>query len=1287
MDDSRSLLIDRHYVDHKSGDEVTDDKFGSEWSSMPILKHRDHFLYLVENYRVVVVVGETGSGKSTQLPQFLLDAGYENIVVAVPRRMAAVTLAGYVAGQRKENLGEIGYSIRNEQRLSKNTRITYMTVGMLLRTFVRSPSMDDTFQVIMVAMILNKLKVRNHSIDEVHERSCDIDLSIALLKKILSSQTNKLRVVLTSATLNSEEIMDYFNGGSENMAVRLKVDGRQYRVQILHVERPVADYVRASFLTIIHIHESNPDDPGGILCFLPGQSEIKEVFTLLTDYVAQNRPLVQMKMQPLTLYACLSRHKKSLVFERRRNQRQRFADKYGFETIITVPVSKDIADQRAGRAGRIRSGVCYRLYTKSIRLKPFNLPEICRMDLSRFLLQLLSLGVQNVCKFHLPTQLPSQSVINALDNLIALKFVDETTGELMEPQGRVAAQLPVDVECAAMLLRADQFGCVAEMLDIVAMLQVKAVFINQTKKVQNFACAEGDLLTLLNAMRMFSRNAASKARDPEFLHISCPSKQFCNSNGLNHEACIRALQIRDQLHNQLEKLNVDPNSSSESTDTVLRCIVSGLFRHVVKLKRSGDLSERRPHIYESVLSGQEFSLHKDSVIYKKDVNLNPPAYLVFYSLSEDDTIFDVSLVKEPKWLSDLVPHFFQYGTDREIEQDPYMRHLGVDNRVPSTNEVSNLFFDQLTLHYVGGHMTRFEEFEQFSRDPDKYLDKIFSFGTDFAAAEDTFNQHNCWSKESPPTNVQPGQTFSCVLLPPPFVHESTNNNFASISSDLNGDLYDFDYCQSGLQDLQSFVSTNISNLKRRQFSGTKDALVDSESVAQLETPPRKQPKNNELVVMSKTSGFTESQELYSPSACTNQSLESIFSSSEMFFSGSMMQQQRALCVTSQPNVGNNYFMSCNNVQINVTNPESMKTNSSTTPFECYLTSLCSPILDDFGSPVPFLNKGQNYCLSLHAATPTRAVLYNVYVTLVANGRSSNLQQYNSWNKWYSKRPLDQRQRALIIYDTYSNVDGSVEELAYNGARFCWKSSKGNLKVDVSINCLSNDFCGNKNCKITPLRLRVDIFDLNEPPKAELSSYRASIGLRVFCDKGAERKWRDEQRKLGLKSLLPPCLEDPVKCVKLEANCDTDMLLPVLFIPKHVFESVDEIIGNEMRRERYSEKSYATRRTLVKKRSIRYSVLIRSDKNKPFQTIRLSEASSEKLKAALSRRFNISISSLLLHEPQPSPGVLVEVTDDHLINRQSSSSSTKSMFDVTIQPNTFTGQHVVILSDISRTESD
>ncbi|CAG7729660.1 unnamed protein product, partial [Allacma fusca] len=436
---------------------------------LPVAKYREDVLYLLETHQVVVLVGETGSGKSTQIPQFLVEAGWTSdgkiIGITQPRRVAATSLASRVADESGSILGdEVGYSIRFDDKVDpQRTRIKYMTEGILIQEMMADPLLRS-YSVIML--------------DEIHERTLNSDILMGLLRKIIKKRKD-LKLVVSSATVDAEELKSFFNTktasegrGKKDTGVILSMEGRSHPIEIYHSLEPVPDYIRETVETALKIHET--EGPGDILVFLTGQEEVDRAVTLMEENKSRSRGRSKLELLILPMYGSLPPRDQLKVFHStpRDSRKIVFATNIaetsitipgivyvidcGFvkmrwfnpdtytDSLVVVPISQASATQRAGRAGRVRPGKVYRLFPESEynKLPKCSPPEIQRMDLSCAILKLKALGIDNIVHFNFPSPPPPKNLVSAVELLFALGALDGQ-GDLTKPIGEQMAELPM----------------------------------------------------------------------------------------------------------------------------------------------------------------------------------------------------------------------------------------------------------------------------------------------------------------------------------------------------------------------------------------------------------------------------------------------------------------------------------------------------------------------------------------------------------------------------------------------------------------------------------------------------------------------------------------------------------------------------------------------------------------------------------------------------------------------------------------------------------------------------
>ncbi|KAF8781810.1 putative ATP-dependent RNA helicase DHX35 like protein [Argiope bruennichi] len=548
---------------------------------LPIYKYRNHILYLMETYQTVIILGETGCGKSTQIPQYLLEAGYFNnegiIGITQPRRVAATMLASRVAEETDTLVGQVvGYSIRFEDCFTAGrTKIKYMTEGMLINEMMSDPLLRS-YSVIML--------------DEIHERSLNGDIILGLIKKIIKKRSS-LKLIISSATFEAETIHKFFNKNET-----------QDRTKDTAVKafKPVARSVRKVVVST-NIAEASVTISG---------------ITYVIDCCF-------VKLKCFNMHSCT-------------------------DSLVIVPVSQASAEQRAGRAGRVRSGKAYRLCTEEdfLKLPSFTVPEMQRSNLAPVILQLKALGIENILRFSFPSAPPSKHVISAIELLYALGALDDN-GALTSPLGVQMAEFPLHPMFSKLLLVSGEFNCTEEVLSIAAMLQVQNVFkVAPGRKLElkrakwKFAVEEGDFITLLNVYNAFLKNN---------------NKYWCEQNFLNYKGLQRAVEIRSQLSKLLKKFKVPNAVNKDEKDSLRKCIVSAFFANAAYLHYTG--------VYKTVRGDHTLHIHPESVVSYT----TQPKWVIFNEVlhTTKEYMRDITVI-EPQWLYELAPHYYQYGTDREV---------------------------------------------------------------------------------------------------------------------------------------------------------------------------------------------------------------------------------------------------------------------------------------------------------------------------------------------------------------------------------------------------------------------------------------------------------------------------------------------------------------------------------------------------------------------------------------------------------------------------------------------
>lgn len=609
----------KDYVVEKTIEELQQEKAASLLSqherlqaqrrSLPIYQVRDELLQTIRANQAVVIVGETGSGKTTQLLQFLYEDGLHlrrrptdaslsgggsttppvaaetapgveeeeeelRLVCTQPRRIAAVSVAERVAQELGCRCGSVvGYRVRFDDKSGPLTRILYVTDGMMLKEFTSDPDLSS------VAAIM---------VDEAHERSLNTDILLGLLRDIVR-RNPRIKVIVASATINADKFSRFFDN-----APVFTVKGRTYPVETFYTEEPVADYITESAQTVLGLHLSKPL-PGDILVFLPGQDTIEACAETLRQYVAES----QGQMRPmliLPIYAALPPKEQARIYERTPPGTRKVViatniaetsitidgvvyvvdcglckqDFYNpramVEELRVVPTSQASATQRTGRAGRTQPGECFRLYTAYTfrnELPAETVPEILRCSMSAVVLQLKVLGIHNLLQFDFLDNPSTDSLERALDHLFLLGA--------MKPDGRLTvtgrrmAEFPMDPSLSKCLIKACALGCGRHMAMAAAMLTLDSIFLTtrdtrerqQTKSARDhlFAFGNGDVAGYVALLEAWLRTGGSSSAD------------FCLAHGIHPRTMLRARDVLDQILKIFDRIGLDLNADGAHTAT------------------------------------------------------------------------------------------------------------------------------------------------------------------------------------------------------------------------------------------------------------------------------------------------------------------------------------------------------------------------------------------------------------------------------------------------------------------------------------------------------------------------------------------------------------------------------------------------------------------------------------------------------------------------------------------------------------------------------------------------
>ncbi|GMH44162.1 hypothetical protein BSKO_12096 [Bryopsis sp. KO-2023] len=640
--------------------------------SLPIWAARNQLIEIAAQSSILIVVGEPGSGKTTQIPQFLYSSKIYPIACTQPRRVAAITIAQRVAEEMGSKVGnEVGYSVRFDDKSNSNTKIKYLTDGMLVQEALRDPDLRR-YKVVVV--------------DEAHERSLQTDVLLGMVKAIHQRRGGDLKLIIMSATLDAGKFSTFFEG-----ARPVYIPGRQHPVEIFYTPQPEDSYLDAALRSTLQIHVD--EGPGDILVFLTGQEEIESLSRLLKDAFSQlkrnhdamegsemennddddnnNNNNDMMELSVHTIYAAMPPEQQMHVFSRARPGTRKailatniaetsltipgvkfvidpglvksrgFNAKTGVESLQVSPVSQAQAKQRSGRAGREGPGKAFRLYTESTfaTLEPETKPEIVRSDVSSIVLKLKAMGVEDPISFEFIDPPPRPALLRSLELLLAIDALDDN--RMLTRLGKIMSRLPLDPMFGKVLIAASDLHCAQEVLSILAMVSTDNVYWEVRDKAKEayrkqveFMSTYGDHLTLLN---IFSKYQQVSKRE---------RNKWCEEHFLNRRSMSKALEIHEQLEEYCENLSLAVESCGSDFTPVRRALLCGLFPHAAR--RQPDLT------YKLVRSAQRVTIHPSSVLASQK-----PECIIFSSMVQTSKVYAREVTPiDDEWLTELVPRCF-----------------------------------------------------------------------------------------------------------------------------------------------------------------------------------------------------------------------------------------------------------------------------------------------------------------------------------------------------------------------------------------------------------------------------------------------------------------------------------------------------------------------------------------------------------------------------------------------------------------------------------------------------
>jgi ATP-dependent helicase HrpA len=613
--------------------------------ALPISSRRGEIADALRDHQVVVVAGETGSGKTTQLPKIALTLGRERIAHTQPRRIAARSVAKRIADECDVRLGaEVGYAVRFDDQSTVDTQVRLVTDGLLLQEIHHDRDLRRYDTII---------------VDEAHERSLSIDFLLGYLRQLLPRRPD-LKVVITSATIDVDRFAALFD------APVIEVSGRTFPVEIRY--RPLSDPDAGDLLDgIASAIDELPRD-GDVLVFLPGERDIRDVDEHLSGKKYRNTEI-------LPLYGRLAAQDQQKIFASHPGRRivlatnvaetsltvpgiryvvdpglarvSRYSQRLKVQRLPIEPVSRASAAQRAGRCGRVADGICIRLYAEDdFEGRPeFTDPEIQRTNLASVIVQMAALDLGPIEEFGFLDPPDSRAVSDGVNLLRELNaVVDGKDGALrLTRLGRTMSRLPVDPRMARMIVAADRLGCLADVLVVVAAMSIQDPRERPLEKQQaadekhaRFRQPDSDFLSWLSLWTYLreQRDAMSHAK----------FRTMCKAEFLHYLRIREWQDVHSQLRRTVRDLGMKPGAAGSDPDTVHRALLTGLLSHV-------GLREPDGREYAGA-RGARFMVFPGSGLAKK-----PPAWVMAAELVETTRLWARTAARiQPEWVEEAAGH-------------------------------------------------------------------------------------------------------------------------------------------------------------------------------------------------------------------------------------------------------------------------------------------------------------------------------------------------------------------------------------------------------------------------------------------------------------------------------------------------------------------------------------------------------------------------------------------------------------------------------------------------------
>ncbi|KAG5760646.1 hypothetical protein H9Q72_011229 [Fusarium xylarioides] len=622
---------------------------------LPVSAIRQEFLDVYHKNKVVVLMSETGSGKTTQVPQFVWYDEYASgkiVACTQPRRLAATSVASRVADEMGVTLGEqVGYAVRFDNKSRADTRLKYMTDGLLLQGALS----DANFSAYSCIII-----------DEAHERTIATDILMALLKAAVQRRDD-LRVVIMSATMDADKFVQYFGVGQP-----FNVPGRSHPVEIHYIGEGTPDWLVTALFTAKQITDDMP--PGDILLFVPTIADVRGCCKMLNEGLDK-------RLRALPLYAALSRSEQAKALSQGTSATRRcivatnvaetsltidgivyvidtgiekhssYNPRGDMETLDSAEISQAAARQRAGRAGRTRPGVCFRLYTKEAFDENFALgkpPGILSSSIIQEVLQLMSMGIDNVASFDFIDPPDTEVYLRALYELNAMRYIDGHAK--ITSVGKMAAQIPVHPVWYNAIVEGQKLGCGLEMVALAALgstqdpvlvhppgVSYDAVIIAHSR----FSCPDSDHITNLHALHAYVRTKVQGNMD---------MAQWCFDAFIDQRVMEEVLRIREQLKAKVQTMLGKPLTSAifddEFEDKIRKALARSLY--------TNSAIEKGEDVYMTIHDAVPVLVPMPSALFKQGY-----PWIVFDKLVKYGSkiyTYNATAV-DPEWLADLP--FFQ----------------------------------------------------------------------------------------------------------------------------------------------------------------------------------------------------------------------------------------------------------------------------------------------------------------------------------------------------------------------------------------------------------------------------------------------------------------------------------------------------------------------------------------------------------------------------------------------------------------------------------------------------